>query len=130
MVNVVSTKAILFFQIATVIAFAGCQKELDGQNKIVLRVTIPDHANQGMNLITLNDQEIAFADFVPRFRSLVESRRFNLIQVYWGKSGSDELEKIVSDIADRSNVRIEKWVFSSSGVELWPREGWSPTIAP
>ena len=109
---------------------AEIQQEFDDIKQTVLRVNIPDHAKQGNNLITLGGQEIAFGEFIPRFRSLVESRQYSLIEVYWGKAGSDELEKIVNDIADSANVKIEKWVFSSSGVELWPREGWSPKVSP
>ena len=148
----------LSFALAAAITVAGCQTELDerclrngdanisqveSQNQkaeisqewnddkhTVLRVNIPDHAKQRNKLVTLIGQKIAFVEFVPRFRSLVESRQFSLIEVYWGKVGSNELEKIVNDIADSANVRIEKWVFSSSGVELWPREGWSPKVSP
>lgn len=151
------TKAILFLVVAAAFAETGCRSEQDepemrngdanvfqvesqhqkGQIKekfddnkqTVLRVNIPDHANRGKDLITLGGREIAFAEFVPRFRTLVESRQFSLIEVYWGKVGSEELEQIVNGIADSANVTIEKWVFSSTGVELWPRDGWSPKLS-
>lgn len=105
------------------------REKFDDNEQIVLRVNIPDHANRGKDLITLGGREIAFAEFVPRFRTLVESRQFSLIEVYWGKVGSEELEQIVNGIADSANVTIEKWVFSSTGVELWPRDGWSPKLS-
>ncbi len=102
---------------------------LNKNKKEVLRVTVPDHPKNVGKTLLLEGHDVPFAEFESRYRSLVASGRFNLIEVYWEPaSESDELEKILNDIADHAKIKIERWIFTSSGVELWPREGWSPVL--